>query len=55
MNCNNSNELYSFHGAGSHAAMCDGSVRFMSANTPVSVVAAWISCQLGEIAPSGDE
>jgi prepilin-type N-terminal cleavage/methylation domain-containing protein/prepilin-type processing-associated H-X9-DG protein len=54
MNCNNSNELYSFHGSGCHAAMCDGSVRFMSANTPVSVVAALISCQLSEIIPTDE-
>ena len=52
MNCNNSNELYSFHGSGSHAAMCDGSVRFMAASTPISVIAAWVSAQLGEVAPS---
>lgn len=54
MNCNSSNELYSFHGSGCHASMCDGSVRFMSANTPVSVVAAWISSQLSEIVPNED-
>ena len=54
MNCNSSNELYSFHGSGCHAGFCDGSVKFMSANTPVSVVAAWVSCRLGEIVPNDD-
>jgi prepilin-type N-terminal cleavage/methylation domain-containing protein/prepilin-type processing-associated H-X9-DG protein len=54
MNCNSSNELYSFHGSGCHAAMCDGSVRFMAASTPVSIVAAWVSCQLGEINPTDE-
>lgn len=54
MNCKSSNELYSFHGSVCHASMCDGSVRFMSADTPVSVVDAWVSSQLSEIVPNED-
>lgn len=55
MNCNSSNELYSFHGSGCHGAMCDGSVRFMSASTPISIVAAWVSCRLGEVNPDPEQ
>lgn len=55
MNCNSSNELYSFHGSGCHVSMCDGSVRFLSANTPVSVIAAWVSCQMGEVNPDTEQ
>ncbi len=54
MNCNNSNELYSFHPGGCMVAMCDGSVRFLAAQTPLSVVAAFVSTQLAEINPSDE-
>jgi prepilin-type processing-associated H-X9-DG protein len=54
MNCNNSNELYSFHPGGCMVAMCDGSVRFIAAQTPLSVVAAFVSTQLSEINPSDE-
>lgn len=55
MNCNNSNELFSFHGTGCHVTFCDGSARFISGTTPVSVIAAWISCQMSEIQPNTDQ
>jgi prepilin-type processing-associated H-X9-DG protein len=54
MNCNSSNELYSFHPGGCMVAMCDGSVRFLAAQTPLSVVAAFVSTQLSEINPSDE-
>ncbi|MFN9604006.1 MAG: DUF1559 domain-containing protein [Planctomycetota bacterium] len=55
MNCHNSNELFSFHGSGCHVSFCDGSARFISGTTPVSVIAAWISCQMSEIQPNTDQ
>jgi len=42
MNCNNTNEPYSFHSTGCNFAFADGSVHFLSVNTPV-----WL---LGQIA-----
>jgi prepilin-type processing-associated H-X9-DG protein len=50
MNCVNNNELYSFHTGGSQAVMCDGSVRFLSQNISVPVLAAAISARQGEVA-----
>jgi prepilin-type N-terminal cleavage/methylation domain-containing protein/prepilin-type processing-associated H-X9-DG protein len=38
MNCDNINETYSFHGAGCNFAFSDGSVRFLSAHTPIGVI-----------------
>jgi len=49
MNCNNNNELYSFHTGGSQAVFCDGSVRFFSQSTSMPVLAAMISAGLGEV------
>jgi len=49
MNCNNNNELYSFHTGGSQAVFCDGSVRFFSQSTSMPVLAAIISASLGEV------
>jgi prepilin-type N-terminal cleavage/methylation domain-containing protein/prepilin-type processing-associated H-X9-DG protein len=38
MNCDNINETYSFHLAGCNFAFGDGSVRFLSRNTPIGVI-----------------
>ncbi len=49
MNCNNNNELYSFHVGGCMVLSCDGSVRFLSQTTSIPVIAAAVSASLGEV------
>jgi prepilin-type processing-associated H-X9-DG protein len=49
INCTNDMELYSFHTGGVNALMADGSVRFLSANTPLKIVAALITYSGDEI------
>jgi prepilin-type N-terminal cleavage/methylation domain-containing protein len=48
MNCNSSNELYSFHPSACGAVYCDGSVRFLSDDMSMPVLAAAISAAQGE-------
>ena len=48
MNCNSSNELYSFHPSACGAVFCDGSVRFLSDDLAMPVLAAAISASQGE-------
>ena len=52
MNCNNNNELYSFHTGGIQAVQCDGSVRFLSQNISMPVLAALITAGMGEVVSS---
>jgi prepilin-type N-terminal cleavage/methylation domain-containing protein/prepilin-type processing-associated H-X9-DG protein len=51
INCNNHREhsLFSFHPGGVNAALCDGSVRFVSETIDSAVLAAAISCAGGEV------
>jgi prepilin-type N-terminal cleavage/methylation domain-containing protein/prepilin-type processing-associated H-X9-DG protein len=49
MNCDNINEPYSFHTSGCNFAFCDGSVRFISQNTPPGVIGALGTRNGGEI------
>jgi prepilin-type processing-associated H-X9-DG protein len=48
MNCNSSNELYSFHPGACGAVFCDGSVRFVADDLAMPVLAAAISAAQGE-------
>jgi prepilin-type N-terminal cleavage/methylation domain-containing protein/prepilin-type processing-associated H-X9-DG protein len=48
INCTNNGEPYSFHAAGVNAGMCDGSVRFVSNNTPIRTFARLVTAQGGE-------
>jgi prepilin-type N-terminal cleavage/methylation domain-containing protein/prepilin-type processing-associated H-X9-DG protein len=40
INCNNAYEVYAFHPGGAHAALADGSVRFLQQDLPIRVLAA---------------
>lgn len=55
MNCNNNNELYSFHVGGCNVVLCDGSVRFVSQSTSVPVLAAAVSARQGEVESINNE
>ncbi len=54
INCNNSNEIYSFHTGGANVVFLDGSVRFLKQNISVAKIAALISRQGGEIDTNTD-
>jgi prepilin-type N-terminal cleavage/methylation domain-containing protein/prepilin-type processing-associated H-X9-DG protein len=50
MNCHNDGEPYSFHTGGINVGLCDGSVRFVRESVPMSVFAAAVTAQAGEVA-----
>jgi prepilin-type processing-associated H-X9-DG protein len=52
INCLNFSEIYAFHAGGANVVMGDGSVRFLSANTPIYIVAAMKTRNLGEVIPN---
>jgi prepilin-type N-terminal cleavage/methylation domain-containing protein len=48
INCNNDNEIYSFHTGGANVLSADGSVHFLSATTPIQTLANLITRNGGE-------
>lgn len=53
INCQNKNEIYSFHSGGANVLTADGSVHFLKANTTLQIVAALITRAGDEIIPGG--
>ena len=51
-NCNNGNEVYSFHQGGANHVFADGSVHFISANMDIRQFVKLITRQAGDVAPS---
>jgi prepilin-type N-terminal cleavage/methylation domain-containing protein/prepilin-type processing-associated H-X9-DG protein len=49
INCDNNNEVYSFHPNGANVVFCDGSVRFIRSTIPIATFAAMITAQRGEV------
>jgi hypothetical protein len=49
INCENNDEIYSFHPGGANVVCADDSVHFLSANTNINVVAALITRAGGEV------
>lgn len=50
INILNDSEMYAFHVGGAHVLMCDGSVRFISANIAASTLGALATRSAGDIA-----
>jgi prepilin-type N-terminal cleavage/methylation domain-containing protein/prepilin-type processing-associated H-X9-DG protein len=48
INCSNDYGLYSFHASGANALFADGSVRFLTANTSIITLCAYVTSQGGE-------
>src|SRR5581483_5997020 len=53
INCNNDNEIYSFHTGGANVLCADGSVHFLNANTPIQVISDLITRAGGEVIAPG--
>ncbi len=49
INCNNAEDIYSFHSAGANALFGDGSVRFLKAGTDINLVVALMTRAGGEV------
>lgn len=54
INVTNEKNIYSFHPGGANAAFADGSVRFLSADVQIRIMAAYATRAGGEILPSGN-
>jgi prepilin-type N-terminal cleavage/methylation domain-containing protein len=53
INCNNDNEIYSFHSGGANVVCADGSVHFLAATTPIQVISDLITRSGGEVPTAG--
>jgi prepilin-type N-terminal cleavage/methylation domain-containing protein/prepilin-type processing-associated H-X9-DG protein len=51
INCNNDNEVYSFHSGGANILFCDGSVHFVSSGVNIVTFGAMITANGGEVIP----
>ena len=51
-NCNNGNEVYSFHSGGANHVFADGSVHFITASMDIRVFVRFVTRQAGDIVPS---
>jgi prepilin-type N-terminal cleavage/methylation domain-containing protein/prepilin-type processing-associated H-X9-DG protein len=49
MNCNNNNEMFSFHPGGAMTCFCDGSVRFMKSTTTIRIMVQLVSASMQEV------
>jgi len=49
VNCTNDSEIYSFHSGGANLVMMDGSVRFLKQTTDITIVAALLTKEGGEV------
>lgn len=54
MNCNNvQGDIYSFHDGGANVSFADGSVHFVNANIPITVLTMMVTKDGGEVIPAG--
>ncbi len=51
INCTNNNEAFSFHPNGVNAVFVDGSVHFLNQNLPITIYAALVTRDGGEVIP----
>jgi prepilin-type N-terminal cleavage/methylation domain-containing protein/prepilin-type processing-associated H-X9-DG protein len=54
VNCDNGEDIYSFHNGGANVLMADGAVRFLQATASMNTVALLISPNDGLVAPTDD-
>jgi prepilin-type processing-associated H-X9-DG protein len=53
VNCENNDEMYSFHTGGINVLLADGSVHFLADSINISVAAALVTRAGGEVLPDG--